>query len=43
MSDKPWYETLITNTPLVIIIAGVFLVVVGANKGLPYLQLVTAR
>ncbi len=34
MSQKRWYETLIENTPLAVILVGLFLFVVGAAGGI---------
>ncbi|HKP71833.1 MAG TPA: hypothetical protein VJT82_02780, partial [Pyrinomonadaceae bacterium] len=39
MNDKRWYETLIENTPLAIILVGVFLFFVAAAGGLPSQQI----
>lgn len=35
MSNKSWYVTLIQNTPLAVILVGIFLVIVGAAGGWP--------
>lgn len=35
MSSKSWYETLIENTPLAVIVVGLFLFIVGAAGGWP--------
>jgi hypothetical protein len=39
MSEKRWYEPLIENTPLAVIVVGVFLFIVGAAGGFPTLRL----